>query len=397
MNGEKVSQSLLLGKWTALIYACVISALVYGVGLVAGERVYMMVFGRGLIPHLIIVVSSLGLGFLIYQAIQIRQSHGNLAKLLVFVQNNREEIVLLAKVHGDVPGERIPLLSQLFKDVPGGKERELTAALFRDWIESGQDFALKRLEIHLDLETQVSENSFKIPLVLGWMAPMLGFLGTVWGIAQSLGNFTGFMGDVDNISRVKDGLGTITAGLGVAFDTTLVGLFFAILINGIATYLQRKDGVGLDRLERIALDVAKRLSLGTPKPEPVAQRGERAISDAASVSALVEATRDLAKHVQHVNRASVEPSSELMEAVSTLQHYVKYLAVLAKQSDTLASERQVVESAAEAVKSLKDFSEGLGNLNRASSDLLKAVKLLEKPREFRLVEHYSPKQDDRDE
>ncbi|MBM3299756.1 MAG: MotA/TolQ/ExbB proton channel family protein, partial [Deltaproteobacteria bacterium] len=295
------------------------------------------------------------------------------------------------------PREQNALLNQLFKVVPEGRERGLIVVLFRDWVESGQEFALKRLEIHLDLEARISENSFRVPTLFGWMCPMLGFLGTVWGIAWSLGNFTGFMGDVDNISRIKEGIGTITLGLGIAFDTTILGLVFAITINGFATYLQRRENTSLDTLERIALDVVKRLSLGTPKPEMGMNSRNVPALDVSAITALSEATRELSQRVSAANKGPAHTTSELMEAVTTLQQYVKYLAVLAKQSDTMAAERQAVESAAEAIRNLKDFSEGLANLNKASQDLLKAVQVLEKPREFRLVQKLNPSEGQADE
>lgn len=386
-----------MGAWIAVALAAVIAALIYLLGEFGPHRLHTMVFDRGLIPHFIILVSSAGMGFLVYQYIEIRRSETNLSLLISFVQNNLEEISAFAREVKTSQRGQSSLLTHLFRQVPESKERELITLALRDWTESGQDFALKRLEIHLDLEAQASENAFKIPLVLCWMAPMLGFLGTVWGIALSLGDFTGFMVDVDNVSRIKDGLSTITAGLGIAFDTTLLGLFFAIIMNGAATYLQRRESACLDRTERTALDVLKRMSTAGSGENTGEKRSDLVRSDSAAVSALAEAARELAQQVRAADKVALNPSSELMEAISTLQHYVKYLAVIAKQSDTMAAERKAVESAAEAIKSLKDFSDGLANLSRASQDLLNAVRILEKPREFRLVQHYSPSEDGEDE
>lgn len=397
MDNPGMRKGVLTAKWTALLYAALVLGAIYALGLVAGDRVYAMIYMRGLIPHFIIVVSSIAFGYLAYQGIQIAVSRSNLQKLDNFVQSSRDEIVTLAGAEEDSHRDQVALLNHLFKRVPEGRESDLIAVLLRDWIESGQDFTFKRLEVLLDLEIEASENSFKIPSVLAWMAPMLGFLGTVWGIAQSLGNFTGFMGDVDNISRIKDGLGTITAGLGIAFDTTLLGLFFAIIITGIATYLQRKESACLDTLERIAMDVLKRLSVGSPRPDPVSMRHDLRTVDAAGVEALAQAARDMVQQVQSASSEASNPSSELKDALNSFQHYVKYLAKISKQSDILAGEIKEVESAVAGIKNLKGLSESVDNLNRASRDLLKAVKILEKPREFRLVQDVSSKRDRPDE
>ncbi|MFH1116295.1 MAG: MotA/TolQ/ExbB proton channel family protein [Pseudomonadota bacterium] len=388
---------LLTGKWTSLIYSLVLLASVYGLGYVGGERVYAMIYLRGLIPHFIIFVSALALGYLLHQYLCIRRSIHNLSRLRGFVQNSREEIVALAKVDQAGRRDQAALINQLHSIVPAGRENDLIASLLKDWVESGQDFAFKRLEVLLDLEVQASESSFRIPSVLGWMAPMLGFLGTVWGIAQSLGNFTGFMSDVDNVSRIKDGLGTITAGLGIAFDTTLLGLFFAIIITGVTTYLQRREDAYLDGLERTAMEVLKRLSLGSSKPRLQGAGADPIPSDAAKLGAFADAARDLIQKVQNENRDSATLTTELTDALVNFRHYVKYLAKIAKQSDLMASEIKSVESAAEAIRNLRDFTESLDNLNLASRDLLAAVKILERPREFRLVQEINPAGDASDD
>jgi len=397
MESHRSSKNFLTSQWTAILYALLVLASVYGLGYVGGERLYTMIYLRGLIPHLIVVVSSAGMGYLLYQYVQILHSVNNLSRLEGFVQSSREEIVALAKADQASHRDQVTLLNQLHSRVPTGRESDLIASLLRDWIESGQDFAFKRLEVLLDLEVQASENSFKIPSVLGWMAPMLGFLGTVWGIAQGLGNFTGFMGDVDNVSMIKEGLGTIIAGLGIAFDTTILGLVFAIAITGIAAYLQRKEGTCLDSLERTAMEVLKRLSIGAPKSYGPRESPDLPAADAATLGAFADAARDLIQKAQSENRDTANLSTDLKEALVNFRHYVKYLAKISKQSDLMASEIKAVESAAESIRNLRDFTESLDNLNRASRDLLAAVKILEKPREFHLVQQINPKPDRSDD
>jgi len=389
-------KSLLSGWWTALVYAAIMAAITYGASLLLRGRLHVMVFERGSIPHFIVIVSCLGIGFLIYQYFQIRNSESNLSKLLAFIADNRDDIASQARSSREGMQQEIPILGKLAKQVPESRERERVVVLLKDWMESGLDFALKRLEIFLELDIQASENAFKVPQIFGWMAPMLGFFGTVWGIALAMGNFSDFMGNVDNVSRIKEGLGMITEGLGIAFDTTILGLFFAIVITGAATYLQRRESSNLDKLERAALDLLKTLCSGVPATR-IPAYAEVATAGGVPLDALTEVVNNLSQQLQQVRAVQTDPSSALLEAVGTLQQYVKYLAVIAKQSDTMASQRQALEGAAHAIRNLKDFSDRIDDLSGAARDLADAVKLLQQPREFRLVERYKEKQDPPDE
>jgi biopolymer transport protein ExbB/TolQ len=75
-----------------------------------------------------------------------------------------------------------------------------------------------------------SESSYTIPKILVWAIPLLGFIGTVFGISASVGGFTGFLENAADIEQIKKGIGTVTQGLAIAFDTTLLALFMSVLV-----------------------------------------------------------------------------------------------------------------------------------------------------------------------
>ncbi|MFL0604899.1 MotA/TolQ/ExbB proton channel family protein [Cylindrospermopsis raciborskii] len=75
-----------------------------------------------------------------------------------------------------------------------------------------------------------SESSYTIPKILVWAIPLLGFIGTVFGISASVGGFTGFLENAGDIDQIKQGIGTVTQGLAIAFDTTLLALFMSVLV-----------------------------------------------------------------------------------------------------------------------------------------------------------------------
>ncbi|MCB1880501.1 MAG: MotA/TolQ/ExbB proton channel family protein [Gammaproteobacteria bacterium] len=58
-----------------------------------------------------------------------------------------------------------------------------------------------------------------------WVLPMLGFIGTVWGITHSIGGLTGLVGG-QNIG--SENVEAVLSGLQFAFNTTLLGLVGAV-------------------------------------------------------------------------------------------------------------------------------------------------------------------------
>ena len=69
---------------------------------------------------------------------------------------------------------------------------------------------------------------------VAWAIPSVGFIGTVIGIAASLG--------YANEASTPEGINKVTSMLGVAFDTTLVALVLSIfLMFGIHYIHKRQD------------------------------------------------------------------------------------------------------------------------------------------------------------
>lgn len=66
-----------------------------------------------------------------------------------------------------------------------------------------------------------------------WAIPSVGFIGTVLGIAASLG--------YANEASTPEGIARVTDMLAVAFDTTLVALFLSLILMGGIHYLQKSQ------------------------------------------------------------------------------------------------------------------------------------------------------------
>lgn len=94
-------------------------------------------------------------------------------------------------------------------------------------------------------ENQVS-SSYTMVSGAVWAIPVLGFIGTVMGLSSAIGNFAGTLSAAKNIEAIKGNLQSVTGGLSTAFETTLVALICALIIQLYLNYMQQKESDFLD-------------------------------------------------------------------------------------------------------------------------------------------------------
>jgi biopolymer transport protein ExbB/TolQ len=90
-------------------------------------------------------------------------------------------------------------------------------------------------------ENQIAA-SYALINAMVWAIPVLGFVGTVLGLKLAMSKFN-LSGDV---SQIKESLGPVVSGLSTAFETTLVGLVFALLLHLFSDLIQQKEMDFLD-------------------------------------------------------------------------------------------------------------------------------------------------------
>ena len=85
--------------------------------------------------------------------------------------------------------------------------------------------------------------SFTIVKVFIWAIPILGFIGTVIGLSSAIANFKGVMSPeaVKDPALLMTSMGGVTAGLATAFDTTLLGLIYALFLTLPMSSLQKLE------------------------------------------------------------------------------------------------------------------------------------------------------------
>ncbi len=79
-----------------------------------------------------------------------------------------------------------------------------------------------------------------------WAIPVLGFIGTVLGLAYAVGGFGTVVSKGADVEKLKQSLAGVTSGLSIAFETTLIALVAALLVQLLMTFVMSREEDFLD-------------------------------------------------------------------------------------------------------------------------------------------------------
>lgn len=88
-----------------------------------------------------------------------------------------------------------------------------------------------------EMEGDQQHDSYSLLRIINWAMPMLGFLGTVLGISQTLGRLDTKM----LATQQQDAMNQLTAGLYVAFDTTAIALVLTVFLMFVQFAVSRLE------------------------------------------------------------------------------------------------------------------------------------------------------------
>ncbi len=113
------------------------------------------------------------------------------------------------------------------------------------------------LNYQADIDHNRMQTSYTLLNVFIWAIPILGFIGTVFGIGQSIGEFSLFIRGVDTTdlsSQMRSALGGVTQGLSVAFNTTFLALVGVIPVMVFSSTLRKGEEDLLLSIEEYCLE-----------------------------------------------------------------------------------------------------------------------------------------------
>ena len=119
------------------------------------------------------------------------------------------------------------------------------------------------LESQADSDASGVDSSYTVIRSLIWTIPILGFIGTVVGLSQAIGSFADVINEAGgDAGSIKSKLGPVVSGLSTAFETTLVALLAAVVIQLISTWVYKREEALLDSINEFTTEhILSRLKL----------------------------------------------------------------------------------------------------------------------------------------
>lgn len=94
-------------------------------------------------------------------------------------------------------------------------------------------------------ERELMRGSFSLSRFMVWAIPIMGFIGTVWGISNGIAHFSDAMTSSNSVTDVsamlKENLPLVTNSLATAFDTTLLALLLSIPLMMLMLSLEKTE------------------------------------------------------------------------------------------------------------------------------------------------------------
>ncbi len=142
------------------------------------------------------------------------------------------------------------LLDQL-EELPRAARRSYFGQRLREALEhverkGAADALDEELKYLADMDEARQQDSYALVRIIIWATPMLGFLGTVVGITQALGDLDPKM----LATAIQTAMEGLLAGLYVAFDTTALALTLSIILMFFQFFVDRMETQLLSIVDR---------------------------------------------------------------------------------------------------------------------------------------------------
>lgn len=226
-----------------------------------------------------------------------------------------------------------------------------------------------KVEAALENDTEAydlaQQSSYALPRILVWSIPVLGFIGTVMGIGESVSGFQSFLSKADDIDVLREGLVNVTSGLGTAFDTTFLALLISVIVVFPLTFTERAEQ---RLLTKIDLFLRKSVLEGLPESTVNSTIDEATINDSIN-SAFLKFLPGPEALVEPAREYAIRAAALVTEELSPLKS-MSNEAILCMQDARASTKAQAKEISI----ALQDISENIRASVGSLEPALKAIQ-----------------------
>ena len=193
-------------------------------------------------------------------------------------------IISLGDAASNQPASKAAEWLDLLRQLPARAQKSYLGRRLIEAVESVQqrgsaDSLVEDLKYLSDVDAGRAQDSYGLVRIVIWATPMLGFLGTVVGITDALGDLGRELGGsaaAESGQSLNTAMQGLLAGLYVAFDTTAIALCFSIGLMFIQFMLDRSETQLLAAVdERASQELAGRFELTGGSTDPHVQTIQR--------------------------------------------------------------------------------------------------------------------------
>ncbi len=236
--------------------------------------------------------------------------------------------------------------------------------LFENRPDNGEVAAF--LSTQSDIDANRSGGSYSLLKVFLWAIPILGFIGTVQGLSTAVSALS--MGDTGDPESLKASINSLTGGLGVAFDTTLLGLILSMFMSFPMAAVQKKEDETLTLIDAFCTE--KLLpKLNDSRNAATSELLEQAESIPQLVASLARAHETFLVNLNQSTKMLGEAGDTMNRRLATHQETVEksFKEAIGKLSDT--GTEVFIRSHVELTKTFEKMANGIDLLNTALRDI----------------------------
>jgi hypothetical protein len=200
-----------------------------------GYQMGQLFWDRGLIPFATTFLMFWSVGILILKWLNLKQ---------------QRESMLLDVLPTEVAGEiTVDSLNNFVKHINGLPVGGSGSFLINRVLRGIEHFRVRKsaaetvtmMESQSAIDANNVAGSYTLLKAFIWALPILGFIGTVVGVSAAVASLASSLDSASDMTAMKGALNSVFAGLGTAFDTTLLALIMSMLVKIPTSALQKSE------------------------------------------------------------------------------------------------------------------------------------------------------------